>query len=65
MKKILAKWPYDEPPPKDPREVFAFVKSKEREGNKLTAVYADAVREVLADGVVEQSRASAARAAAG
>jgi hypothetical protein len=55
VKKILAKWTYDEAPPKDPREVFAFVKSKERERDKVLAVYADAVHEVLADGVVEQS----------
>jgi hypothetical protein len=55
VKKLLAKWPYPEPPPRDPKEVFAFVKGKERERDKVLAVYADAVREVLADGVVEQS----------
>lgn len=55
VKKLLAKWPYAEPPPKDPKEVFFFVKSRERERDKVVAAYADAVREVLADGVVEPS----------
>ncbi len=55
VKKLLSRWSYDEAPPKDPKEVFAFVKSKERERERILAVYSEAIADVLADGVVDQT----------
>ena len=52
VRKLLAKWTYDEPPPADPKEVLAFVKVHSKQREQVLTIYADAVREALADGVV-------------
>lgn len=50
--KLLRKWPFDEPPPEDPREVYGWIKAGEHAREKNVAAYAHAVREILADGLV-------------
>lgn len=55
VKKLLAKWPYPDPPPRDPREVVFLVKNREKEQGRVLALYEDAMREVLADGVISAS----------
>jgi hypothetical protein len=52
--KLLRNWPFDEPPPDDPREVYGWVKAGEHAREQNVAAYASSVREILAEGLVRQ-----------
>lgn len=53
-KKLIAKWSFAEPPPKNPAEVFAFFKGQEQAHAAQVDAYKDAIREMLAEGVITQ-----------
>jgi hypothetical protein len=50
--KLLRSWPFDDPPPNDPDEVYAWIKASEHAREKHVAAYASTVREILADGLI-------------
>jgi hypothetical protein len=50
--RLLRHWPFDEPPPKEPEEVYAWIKAGEHAREKELAAYTSTVREMLADGLV-------------
>jgi len=50
--KLLRNWPFDDPPPKEPDEVYAWIKAGEHAREKQLAAYASTVREIIADGLV-------------
>jgi hypothetical protein len=53
--RLLRAWPYPEPPPKDPREVYAWIQASRHAREKDVAAYAATVREMIAEGVVQPS----------
>jgi hypothetical protein len=50
--KLLRNWPFDDPPPRDPGEVYAWIKAGEHARERQLAAYESTVREILADGLV-------------
>jgi len=50
--KLLRNWPFDQPPPEDPSEVYAWIKAGEHAQEQHTAAYENTVREMIADGLV-------------
>ncbi|NIL99744.1 MAG: cyclic nucleotide-binding domain-containing protein [Acidobacteria bacterium] len=52
--KLLKSWPFDEPPPDDPREVYGWVKAGKLAHEQSVAAYASTVREMIADGLVRK-----------
>jgi hypothetical protein len=49
---LLRSWPFEEPPPDDPAEVWARVKAGEFAQEQKFAAYANTVRGVIADGLI-------------
>lgn len=50
--KLLKNWPFDDPPPEDPGEVYAWIKAGEHAREQRLTAYSNTVREMLADGLV-------------
>ncbi|MDX1642715.1 MAG: cyclic nucleotide-binding domain-containing protein [Thermoanaerobaculia bacterium] len=50
--KLLRNWPFEEPPPDDPTEVYARLKAGEHAREEHLAAYTSTVREMIADGLV-------------
>jgi hypothetical protein len=50
--RLLRAWPFDEPPPKDPGEVYGWIQASRHAREKNVAAYAALVREMIADGLV-------------
>lgn len=50
--KLLRNWPFEDPPPRDPGEVYAWIKAGEHAREQLLAAYSSTVREIIADGLV-------------
>lgn len=50
--KLLRNWPFEDPPPRDPGEVYAWIKAGEHAREQLLAAYSNTVREIIADGLV-------------
>jgi hypothetical protein len=50
--RLLRSWPFEEPPPKDPSEVYGWIKASRHAREKDVAAYAATVREMIADGLV-------------
>jgi hypothetical protein len=50
--RLLRAWPYPEPPPKDPHEVYAWIKASRHAREKDVAAYSATVREMIAEGLV-------------
>ncbi|HET9482025.1 MAG TPA: cyclic nucleotide-binding domain-containing protein, partial [Candidatus Polarisedimenticolia bacterium] len=50
--KLLRNWPFEDPPPRDPGEVFAWIKAGEHAREQQLTAYESTVREILADGLV-------------
>ncbi|HXV63754.1 MAG TPA: cyclic nucleotide-binding domain-containing protein [Vicinamibacteria bacterium] len=50
--KLLRNWPFDNPPPQEPDEVYAWIKADEHAREKHLAAYASTVQEIIADGLV-------------
>ncbi|HET9480173.1 MAG TPA: hypothetical protein VFP98_00320, partial [Candidatus Polarisedimenticolia bacterium] len=50
--KLLRNWPFEDPPPSDPGEVYAWFKAGEHAREQVLAGYTSTVREILADGLV-------------
>ena len=50
--RLLRNWPFDKPPPEDPREVYAWIKAGEHARDQHLAAYESTVREMIADGLV-------------
>ncbi|MCM2270663.1 MAG: cyclic nucleotide-binding domain-containing protein, partial [Thermoanaerobaculia bacterium] len=53
--KLLRNWPFAGPPPADPIEAYARVQASEQAREQLIAGYVQTLRDVLADGVVDES----------
>jgi hypothetical protein len=51
--KLLRNWPFEDPPPRDPGEVYAWIKAGEHAREKQLAAYESIVREILVDGLVD------------
>jgi len=51
---LLRNWPFDEPPPSDPGEVYAWIKASEHTREQNVVAYANTVREMIADGLVRK-----------
>jgi CRP-like cAMP-binding protein len=51
--KLLRNWPFDDPPPNDPEEVYAWIKASDHARDKHLAAYSNTVREIIADGLVQ------------
>ena len=52
---LLSHWPFDEPPPTDAGEVYAWVKAGEHARERQIAAYEHTVRGILAEGLVTAS----------
>ncbi len=50
--KLLKNWPFDDPPPEDAGEVYAWIKAGEHAREQYLAAYTNTVREIIADGLV-------------
>lgn len=50
--RLLRSWPFEEPPPKDPSEVYGWIQASRHAREKNVAAYAATVREMIADGLV-------------
>jgi hypothetical protein len=50
--RLLRTWPFDEPPPKDPGEVYGWIKASRHAREKDVAAYAATVQGMVADGLV-------------
>jgi len=50
--KLLRNWPFDDPPPADAGEVYAWIKAGEHAREQTLAAYTNTVREIIADGLV-------------
>jgi polyferredoxin len=50
--KLLRNWPFEEPPPEDPNEVFAVMKAGEHARELQLVAYSNTVREMIAEGLV-------------
>jgi hypothetical protein len=49
---LLRAWPFEEPPPNDPGEVYGWIRASQHAREKDLAAYANTVRDMLADGLV-------------
>ncbi|MCS6915206.1 MAG: cyclic nucleotide-binding domain-containing protein [Myxococcales bacterium] len=54
-KRFIARWSWDEKPPQDLREAFYVIKRKEKEKETGLKVYAETIRELLAEGVATRA----------
>ena len=50
--RLLRSWPFEEAPPKDPAEVYGWIRARRHAREKDVAAYAATVREMIADGLV-------------
>jgi hypothetical protein len=50
--RLLRAWPFDEPPPKDPSEVYGWIQASRHARERTVAAYAALMREMVADGLV-------------
>ena len=50
--KLLRNWPFEDPPPEDPGEVYAWIKAGEHAREQYLTAYTNTVREMIADGLV-------------
>jgi hypothetical protein len=50
--KLLRNWPFEDPPPDDPGEVYAWIKAGEHAREQYLTAYTNTVREIIADGLV-------------
>jgi hypothetical protein len=50
--RLLRSWPYDEPPPQDPAEVYGWIRASRHAREKDLAAYGALVRDMIADGLV-------------
>jgi hypothetical protein len=50
--KLLRNWPFEDPPPQDPGEVYAWIKAGEHAREQLLSAYNNTVREIIAEGLV-------------
>ena len=50
--RLLRSWPFEEPPPRDPSEVYGWIRASRHAREKDVAAYAATVREMIADGLV-------------
>ena len=50
--RLLRSWPFEEPPPSDPSEVYGWIRASRHARDKDVAAYAATVREMIADGLV-------------
>jgi hypothetical protein len=50
--KLLRNWPFDDPPPQDAGEVYAWIKAGEHAREQYLTAYTNTVREIIADGLV-------------
>jgi hypothetical protein len=50
--RLLRTWPFDEPPPRDPGEVYGWIKASRHARDKDVAAYAATVQGMVADGLV-------------
>ncbi len=55
--RLLRRWPFAGAPPKDPIEAYARVQATEQAREQLLAGYTQTLRDVLADGIVDESEA--------
>jgi hypothetical protein len=53
--KLLRNWPFDEPPPDDPEEVYTFIKAGEHAREQHLTAYSNTVCEMIHDGLVTGS----------
>jgi hypothetical protein len=50
--KLLRNWPFEDPPPEDPGEVYAWIKAGEHAREQYLTAYTNTVREMIADGLI-------------
>jgi hypothetical protein len=50
--RLLRSWPYEEPPPKDPGEVYGWIRASRHAREKDLAAYEAMVRDMIAEGLV-------------
>jgi hypothetical protein len=50
--KLLRNWPFEDPPPQDAGEVYAWIKAGEHAREQYLTAYTNTVREIMADGLV-------------
>ncbi|HET9331958.1 MAG TPA: cyclic nucleotide-binding domain-containing protein [Gemmatimonadota bacterium] len=50
--KLLRNWPFEDPPPQDAGEVYAWIKAGEHAREQYLTAYTNTVREIIADGLV-------------
>jgi CRP-like cAMP-binding protein len=50
--RLLRSWPFDEPPPSDPSEVYGWIQASRHAREKDVAAYQATVRDMIADGLV-------------
>ncbi|HSD29861.1 MAG TPA: cyclic nucleotide-binding domain-containing protein [Vicinamibacteria bacterium] len=50
--RLLRSWPYEEPPPSDPSEVYGWIRASRHARDKDLAAYGAMVRDMIADGLV-------------
>ena len=50
--KLLRNWPFEDPPPEDAGEVYAWIKAGEHAREQYLTAYTNTVREIIADGLV-------------
>jgi cyclic nucleotide-binding protein/4Fe-4S binding protein len=53
--RLLKKWPFEGIPPSDPLEAYARAQASEQARDQLLAGYVETLRDVAADGVVDES----------
>ncbi len=51
-RRLLRSWPFDEPPPSDPAEVYGWIQASRHAKEKDSAAYESTVRGMIADGLV-------------
>jgi hypothetical protein len=51
---LLRRWPFDEAPPDDPREVYAWIKAGEHARDRQLTAYANTMRDMIAEGLVQR-----------
>ncbi|HUF88441.1 MAG TPA: cyclic nucleotide-binding domain-containing protein [Gemmatimonadota bacterium] len=50
--KLLRNWPFEDPPPQDPGEVYAWIKAGEHAREQYLTAYTNTIREIITDGLV-------------
>jgi hypothetical protein len=58
VKRLLKKWDFEQEPPADPAEVFAFFKGHDQARAHGLAAYRESVVEALADGIITQDESN-------